>query len=143
MRGYPITRDDERGRPLGVHALRRRGSHPFVHALDTVGREAMCIDLDALAGARDLYDLRLDLGDGGGALVVRDGAAIVTDDRPGDAPSVRRQPARRRAPRNERTGGPASVDRHRVDRRRAADRGRLRPRGAAPPGVSAGSAGGA
>jgi LPXTG-motif cell wall-anchored protein len=45
------------------------GMAPFVHALDTVGAEAHCIDLDALAGRNDLFDLRLRRG-GGGTLVV-------------------------------------------------------------------------
>ena len=45
MRGQPVTRSDDAGRPLGVHALRAREHEPFVHALDTVRRQAYCIDL--------------------------------------------------------------------------------------------------
>jgi hypothetical protein len=43
-----------------------------VHALDTVDREAFCIDLDALARQEDLYRLGLALGGGGRELIVRD-----------------------------------------------------------------------
>ena len=49
-----------------------RGMAPFVHALDTVGAEAHCIDLDALAGRNDRFDLRLRLG-GSGKLAVLKG----------------------------------------------------------------------
>jgi DNA-binding beta-propeller fold protein YncE len=44
-------------------------SAPFVHALDTVEREAHCIDLDALAGRGDLPDLRLRIDNGSLAVV--------------------------------------------------------------------------
>jgi hypothetical protein len=54
-------------------------SAPFVHALDTVGREAHCIDLDALAGRGDLPDLRLRLGNGSLAVVSAKEQVAVID----------------------------------------------------------------
>ena len=44
MTGLPITRD-EPGRPLG-YTLYDGAEHPFIHALDTMGMRAVCIDLD-------------------------------------------------------------------------------------------------
>jgi hypothetical protein len=46
-----------------------------VHALDTVRGEAACIDLDALAGSRPLYQLRL--RSSGRELHVVDGPTVV------------------------------------------------------------------
>jgi hypothetical protein len=48
------------------------GATPFIHALDTSGRTARCIDLDALAGNPYLARLRLRLNESG-ALTIRDG----------------------------------------------------------------------
>ena len=144
MRGYPITRATS---PDGrwVYTLYDGAvSHPFVHALDTVGREAVCIDLDALAGARDLYDLRLDLAGGGGRnLVVRGGdeAVLATIDLATHRAAAVEPPPARAPERSD--GGPAAWTVRRVDHRRAADRERRRSRCAAPAGVSAGSAAGA
>jgi hypothetical protein len=74
MRGYPMTRATS---PDGrwEYTLYDGAEHPFIHALDTVGREAVCIDLDALAGHENLYDVRL--GGGRGELAVRDGATTL------------------------------------------------------------------
>lgn len=69
MRGLPITRvtgpsgrweytlyGGGHGHPFVGHG------HPFVHALDTVARESICIDLpERLAHDRRLYELRLEL----------------------------------------------------------------------------------
>ena len=41
------------------------GSHPFVHALDTVGRKALCLDLDVLDGDSNVGNLRLQCEAGG------------------------------------------------------------------------------
>jgi hypothetical protein len=75
MRGYPITRATSADGRWEYTLYDGASAHPFVHALDTVDREAICIDLDALTGYRSLYELRLDLG--GGELTVRDGASTV------------------------------------------------------------------
>jgi hypothetical protein len=129
-----------RRRPVGA------GSHPFIRALDTVRGEAACIDLDGLGGGGgDLYDLRLSggggdlyglrLGGGGPELTLLDGKDPARGRRAGDLP--RRSAAHCVAPaRGRRT---AAVDADRVDRRRAAPRGRS---GGGDAAVSAGSAAG-
>jgi hypothetical protein len=62
MGGQPITRvwsADHRW----AFTLYDGGKHaPFVHALDTVQYKAQCVDLDALAGRDDLFELRLSRG---------------------------------------------------------------------------------
>ena len=69
MYGFPITRAvSADGR--WAYTLYDGQEHPFIHALDTVERKAVCIDLDALHGARGLYDLRLEAGPGGRELSV-------------------------------------------------------------------------
>jgi hypothetical protein len=62
MGGFPITRSYSPDRRW-AYTLYDGRQHPFIHALDTVGRTAACIDLDALTGRRDLMDLRLRLGE--------------------------------------------------------------------------------
>jgi hypothetical protein len=59
MRGNPLTRTTS---PDGrwAYTLYDGNGEPFVHALDTVGRTARCLDLDGLAG-RDLNGARLAL----------------------------------------------------------------------------------
>jgi LPXTG-motif cell wall-anchored protein len=61
MYGFPITRAVS---PDGrwAYTLYDGREHPFIHALDTSGQRAVCIDLDGLHGVRGLYDLRLDAG---------------------------------------------------------------------------------
>jgi hypothetical protein len=73
MGGYPITRATSPDGRWAYTLYDRPGKEPFIHALDTVGVTARCIDLDELAGRQDLYDLRLDAGAGGGTLAVRSG----------------------------------------------------------------------
>lgn len=79
MNGDPLTRTSS---PDGrwAYTLYSGTEHPFVHALDTVGRDARCVDLDSLAGRKDLPSLRLSLGSG--ELSVRDpeGKAIAVVD---------------------------------------------------------------
>jgi hypothetical protein len=75
MRGYPITRATSADGRWEYTLYDGAKSHPFVHALDTVGREAICIDIDTLE-THDLYGLRLDLD--GDRLAVRDGGSTVT-----------------------------------------------------------------
>jgi len=60
MNGRPLTRttsSDSRW----AYTLYEGAEHPFVHALDTVGRQARCIDLDWLTGRDDLSMLRFAL----------------------------------------------------------------------------------
>ena len=57
MRGNPLTRTTSPG-GRWAYTLYDGNGKPFVHALDTVGRTARCLDLDGLAG-RDLNGARL------------------------------------------------------------------------------------
>jgi hypothetical protein len=73
MRGLPVTRATAPGGRWAYTLYDGGGDAPFVHALDTVGGTAFCIDLDALAGRKDLFDLRLRLLPQVHRLVVVDG----------------------------------------------------------------------
>ena len=72
MRGYPITRATSPDGRWEYTLYDGAGHAPFVHALDTVGRTAVCIDLDALSERADLdlYELRLAVGEDGRAVNV-------------------------------------------------------------------------
>jgi hypothetical protein len=74
MRGYPLTRVTSAGGRWAYTLYDGNGTHPFVHALDTVGRTAVCIDLDQLADRQELGSLRLRLSDGERRLSVMDSA---------------------------------------------------------------------
>lgn len=81
MNGYPQTRTTSAdGR--WAYTLYAGDEHPFVHALDTVARDARCIDLDWLAGRDDLWALRFVLGSNGRDLTLRtqDGKSIARVD---------------------------------------------------------------
>ena len=77
MRGYPITRATSPDGRLAYTLYDGAGEHPFIHALDTMGRTAVCIDLHGLMGRTDLYDLRLAASADGSMLEVRDGSSAV------------------------------------------------------------------
>jgi hypothetical protein len=70
MRGYPITRANSPDGRWAYTLYDGAGKHPFVHALDTRDGRAFCIDLDALSGRSDLFDLRLAIQEGGDRLSV-------------------------------------------------------------------------
>jgi hypothetical protein len=57
MRGSPMTRTTSRG-GRWVYTLYAGGDHPFVHALDTVSRTSLCLDLPQRA-ARHAWRSRL------------------------------------------------------------------------------------
>jgi hypothetical protein len=90
MRGSPITRTSSADGRWAYTLYDGAGGHPFVHALDTAGRTARCIDLHELAG-RDLNGARLALS--GGILTVSLGdrpvAAIDTETSAVRGPEVR------------------------------------------------------
>jgi hypothetical protein len=79
MGGNPLSRATSADGRWAYTLYDGAGSAPFVHALDTVAREAHCIDLDALAGRKDLPDLRLRLGSGSLAIVSRKEPVAVID----------------------------------------------------------------
>jgi hypothetical protein len=79
MVGRPVTRATSAGGRWAYTLYDDSGgSHPFVHALDTTGRTAFCVDLDSLEGRSDLMDLRLRLGGGGRSLAVVSGDEPLT-----------------------------------------------------------------
>jgi hypothetical protein len=72
MRGNPLSRAAGPDGRWAYTLYDGAGATPFIHALDTSGRTARCIDLDALAGNPYLARLRLRLNESG-ALTIRDG----------------------------------------------------------------------
>jgi len=78
MTGAPITRAWSQDRAWAYTLYRRDGAKPFIHALDTVGRRAVCIDLDGWRGSQDgLWKLRLAMSDEGSRLLLRTRAGRV------------------------------------------------------------------
>jgi hypothetical protein len=76
MGGLPMTRVVSRdGR--WAYTLYGGGREAFIHALDTVGRTAACIDLDMLPADSDLSGVALALSPGGARLEVRDAGDLV------------------------------------------------------------------
>ncbi len=73
MRGFPITRAASPDGRWAYTLYDGAGGHPFVHALDTGRRTALCIDLHGLAGYPNLSELRLQVGPGGETITVLDG----------------------------------------------------------------------
>jgi DNA-binding beta-propeller fold protein YncE len=79
MGGNPLSRATSPDGRWAYTLYDGAGSAPFVHALDTVRREAHCIDLDSLAGRGDLPDLRLRIGNGSLAVLSATGRVAVID----------------------------------------------------------------
>lgn len=82
MRGQPATRTTSPDGRWAYTLYARQNGEPFVHALDTVRREAFCIDLPLRLSQPKQMELRLKLTDRGESLSVRQGrtslAAIDT-----------------------------------------------------------------
>jgi hypothetical protein len=70
MRGMPVTRAASPDGRFAYTLYDGAGEHPFIHALDTVGKTARCIDLHGLMGFEFLNALRLDLSPDGATLAV-------------------------------------------------------------------------
>lgn len=73
MRGNPLSRAVSPDGRWAYTLYDGAGGTPFVHALDTSGRTARCIDLDALAGSQYRWRLRLAMSGDGSTLTIRDG----------------------------------------------------------------------
>jgi hypothetical protein len=102
MGGIPLTRLVS---PDGGYAY-TGGDESFIHALDTAGRTAACIDLDMLSPQADVSDVRLQLSRDGERLFVTDaGRRIATV----DARAHRSAPAEAR-PGSDRTAPPDDGD---------------------------------
>jgi hypothetical protein len=78
MGGQPVARaSSARGR-WAYTLYARRGDEPFVHALDTVKREAFCIDLPLHLGYGSQWGLALELRRAGKSLsVIRNGRQVA------------------------------------------------------------------
>jgi hypothetical protein len=76
MGGLPVTRVMSRdGR--WAYTLYTGGEESFIHALDTVGRTAACIDLDMMPADSDLSGMHLSLSADGRVIRVRSAGAVV------------------------------------------------------------------
>ena len=72
MSGQPLRRAESADGRWAYTLYTNPGSHPFIHALDTVERTAVCIDLDEWRGSQDrLWRLRL--------VPTRDGKLLLVD----------------------------------------------------------------
>lgn len=80
MGGRPLTRTASPDGRWAFTLYERPGAAPFVHALDTTGRTARCIDLDWLRAPRQLVGVRLVLRDGGQVDVVSRGVTRAVID---------------------------------------------------------------
>jgi hypothetical protein len=79
MRGFPVSRAVSRDGRWAYTLYDGAGHAPFVHALDTVGRTARCVDMAMLNGRSDLFALRLRAGAGRLDVVAR-GRPVATVD---------------------------------------------------------------
>jgi hypothetical protein len=79
MRGNPLARVTSRDGRWAYTLYDGAGKTPFIHALDTVGYEAHCIDLDALTGNPNVPNLRLRLTGETVSVVVRGEPLLVVD----------------------------------------------------------------
>jgi hypothetical protein len=79
MRGAPLSRTASADGRWAYTLYDGAGGTPFVHALDTSGRTARCIDLDTLAGRSDLWQIRLRM-DGGTVRVQAPHGALLSID---------------------------------------------------------------
>ena len=71
MGGQPVARASSRTGRWAYTLYARRGDEPFVHALDTVKREAFCIDLPLRLGYGAQWGLGLELRGGESLSVLR------------------------------------------------------------------------
>ncbi|HEV2787219.1 MAG TPA: hypothetical protein VGV67_12555 [Solirubrobacteraceae bacterium] len=77
MNGFAVTRASSADGRWAYTLYDGAGKHPFIHALDTRARRAVCIDLHGAAfRTKDVYDLRLAIA-AGGELHVRRGGAVA------------------------------------------------------------------
>ncbi len=77
MNGLPMTRVTSRDGRWAYTLYDGAGKHPFIHALDTSERRAVCIDLHGAAFARNPAGLRLRLAASGRLDVLREGGAAL------------------------------------------------------------------
>jgi hypothetical protein len=97
MAGYPMTRVAGADGRWQYTLYDGMSGHPFIHALDTVARRAVCIDLPAPPDGIGADQLRLALTPGGGALTVASlaGPLAAVDTRTFQVDTAVRWPAQR------------------------------------------------
>lgn len=71
MSGSPVTRVASRDRVWAYTLYHRPGSRPFVHALDTEHRRAVCVDLPWRNVRQAMWSVRMSLVAGGRRIVLR------------------------------------------------------------------------
>ena len=76
MTGFPMTRVMSAGYRWAYTLYMRPSGEPFVHALDTIARRAVCVDLPSLKGV-DVSNAHLRLTSGGALLHVDVGGATA------------------------------------------------------------------
>jgi hypothetical protein len=74
MAGMPISRATPPDGRWAYTLYDGSGHEPFIHALDTVGQRAVCVDLPQLEGRKDLFLLRLQMDRRGQELMVSSAA---------------------------------------------------------------------
>lgn len=77
MTGYAVSRATSAGAAWVYTLYMRPTDKPFVHALDTVGRTAFCVDLPWSGSSDGVWNARLELSADGGKLLVRAGGQTV------------------------------------------------------------------
>ncbi len=77
MRGYPVARATSHGGTWVYTLYHRLNGNPFIHALNTGQRFAVCIDLPTRIGSSNIWSARIVLSPDGRRLVVRSGGAAV------------------------------------------------------------------
>jgi len=81
MAGFPVTRVTSADSRWAYTLYIRASGAPFIHALDTVGVRAVCVDLPSSFAQLDIGDAHLDLGAGGKRIrIVVDGEAQAVVD---------------------------------------------------------------
>lgn len=77
MRGYPVSRATGKAGQWVYTLYNRQTGEPFVHALQTNRRYAVCIDLPWKGGDTNIWNARLALSADGRTLLVRSGGSVV------------------------------------------------------------------
>ena len=108
MRGAPLTRATSPDGRWEYTLYDGGGQTPFVHALDTRGRTARCIDLDMLPARTDLSNTRLDL-EGRALAVVRAGVSVASVDLASFHVSVPKPPSATATPTGSDDGFPLAA----------------------------------
>jgi hypothetical protein len=81
MTGYPLSRVSSADGTWAYTLYQRQGAQPFIHALNTRDRLAICIDLEWKGDLNDVGAIRLTLSPDEKQLVIRtysDGKAVMT-----------------------------------------------------------------